>query len=55
MPAFANAFQMAGITDGSVVMSADQMQTEAKAQEFEAIYGKESQQDLMLGLCESDG
>ena len=32
LSAFANAYQMAGITDCSVIMSADQMQTEAKAQ-----------------------
>lgn len=50
LPAFANAYQMAGITDGSVIMSADQMQTEAKAQEFASIYGNDSQQDLNAGF-----
>ena len=52
LPAFANAYQMAGITDGSVIMSADQMQTEAEAQEFAAIYGSDSQQDPNTGLCQ---
>ena len=50
LPAFANAYQMAGITDGSVIMSADQMQTEAKAKEFASIYGNDSQQDLNAGF-----
>ncbi len=50
LPAFANAYQMAGITDGSVIMSADQAQTEAKAQEFAAIYGNDSQQDPNSGF-----
>ena len=50
LPAFANAYQMAGITDGSVIMSSDQMQTEAKAQEFAAIYGNDSQQDPNFGF-----
>ena len=53
LPAFANAYQMAGITDGSVIMSADQMQTEAKAQEFAAIYGSDSQQDPNAGFMPS--
>ena len=50
LPMFANAYQMAGITDGAVIMSAGQMQTEAKAQEFAAIYGNESQQDPNAGF-----
>ena len=50
LPAFANAYQMAGITDGSVIMSSDQMQSEAKAQEFAAIYGNDSQQDPNSGF-----
>ena len=53
LPAFANAYQMAGITDGSVIMSADQMQTEAKAQEFAAIYGSDSQQVPNAGFMPS--
>lgn len=53
LPAFANAYQMAGITDGSVIMSADQMQTEAKSQEFAAIYGSDSQQDPNAGFMPS--
>ena len=53
LPAFANAYQMAGITDGSVIMSADQMQTEAKAQEFAAIYGSDSHQDPNAGFMPS--
>ncbi|MAS31619.1 MAG: hypothetical protein CMA39_01835 [Euryarchaeota archaeon] len=50
LPMFANAYQMAGITDGAVIKSAGQMQTEAKAQEFAAIYGNESQQDPNAGF-----
>ena len=50
LPMFANAHQMAGITDGAVIKSAGQMQTEAKAQEFAAIYGNESQQDPNAGF-----
>ena len=50
LPAFANAYQMAGITDGSVIMSADQMHNEAKAQEFAAIYGNDSQHDTHAGF-----
>tara|TARA_B100001741_G_scaffold310805_1_gene310754 strand:+ start:2080 stop:4251 length:2172 start_codon:yes stop_codon:yes gene_type:complete len=50
LPMFANAYQMAGITDGTVIKSAGQMQTEAKAQEFAAIYGNESQQDPNAGF-----
>ena len=50
LPMFANAYQMAGITDGTVIMSSGQMQTEAKAQEFAAIYGNESQQDPNAGF-----
>ena len=53
LPAFANAYQMAGITDGSVIMSADQMQTEAEAQEFAATYGSDSQQDPNTGFMPS--
>tara|TARA_B100001778_G_scaffold175825_1_gene144686 strand:+ start:668 stop:2839 length:2172 start_codon:yes stop_codon:yes gene_type:complete len=50
LPMFANAHQMAGITDGTVIMSSGQMQTEAKAQEFASIYGNESQQDPNAGF-----
>ena len=50
LPMFANAHQMAGLTDGTVIMSAGQMQTEAKAQEFASIYGNESQQDPNAGF-----
>ena len=50
LPMFANAYERAGITDGAVIMSAGQMQTEAKAQEFAAIYGNESQQDPNAGF-----
>ena len=53
LSAFANAYQMAGISDGSVIMSADQLQTEAKAQEFAAIYGNDSQQDPNAGFMPS--
>ena len=47
---FANAYEMAGITDGTVIMSADQMRSEAKAQELAAIYGSDSQQDPNAGF-----
>ena len=50
LPAFAKAAQMAGITGDGEVKSAQQMQSEAKAQEFAAIYGNDPQADPNAGF-----
>ena len=42
LPQFAKAIQMAGMSDGGVVKSADQLMSEEKASEFESIYGGDS-------------
>ena len=46
LPAFANAAQMAGITDGGVVKSSEQIMSEEKATEFASIYGNDSQSQI---------
>ena len=43
LPPFAKAIQMAGMSDGGVVKSGLQLQSEAKAEEIAAIYGNDSQ------------
>ena len=50
LPAFATAAQMAGISEGGVVKSSTQLQSEAKAEEFDAIYGNDSQIDSHAGF-----
>tara|TARA_B100000700_G_scaffold24034_1_gene23317 strand:+ start:3163 stop:5472 length:2310 start_codon:yes stop_codon:yes gene_type:complete len=50
LPAFATATQMAGITEGGVVKSSTQLQSEAKAEEFDAIYGNDPQIDPHAGF-----
>ena len=50
LPAFAKAMQMAGIADGEGVKSTAQIQSEAKAAEFEAIYGNSAQSDPNIGF-----
>ena len=43
LPAFAKAIQMAGMSDGGVVKSGLQLESEAKAKEIASIYGNDSQ------------
>ena len=43
LPPFAKAIEMAGMSDGGVVKSGLQLQSEAKAEEIAAIYGNDSQ------------
>ena len=43
LPAFAKAIQMAGMSDGSVVKSGRELESEAKAKEMASIYGNDSQ------------
>ncbi len=43
LPPFAKAIQMAGMSDGGVVKSGLQLQSEAKAEEIAASYGNDSQ------------
>ena len=50
LPAFATAAQMAGITEGGVVKSSTQLQSEEKAEEFDAIYGNDPQIDPHAGF-----
>ena len=50
LPAFAKAAQIAGISEGYELKSTTQMETEAKAREFEAIYGGSSQSDPNAGF-----
>ena len=50
LPAFAKAAQMAGITDGGAVKSQAQIQSEAKAEEFAAIYGDDTEVDPNAGF-----
>ena len=50
LPAFAKAAQMAGITGDGEVKSTQQMQSEAKAEEFAAIYGNDPQADPNAGF-----
>ena len=50
LPAFAKAAQMAGISEGDVVKSAAQLQSEAKYQEFQSIYGNSGQIDPNAGF-----
>ena len=46
LPTFANAAQMAGIVEGGVVMSSQQMEAQSKADEMAAIYGNDSQSQV---------
>ena len=50
LPAFAKAAEMAGISDGGVVKSEAQIQSETKADEFAAIYGNDAQLDPNAGF-----
>ena len=50
LPAFAKAAQMAGISGDGEVKTAQQMQSEAKAEEFAAIYGNDPQADPNAGF-----
>jgi hypothetical protein len=50
LPAFAKAAQMAGISGDGEVKTAQQMQAEAKAEEFAAIYGNDPQADPNAGF-----
>ena len=50
LPAFAKAAQMAGISEGDVVKSAAELQSEAKSQEFQSIYGNSGQIDPNAGF-----
>ena len=43
---FAKAVQMAGISDGGVVKSSEQIMSEEKASEFASIYGNDSQSQI---------
>ena len=46
LPMFAKAVQMAGISDGGVVKSSEQIMSEEKASEFASIYGNDSQSQI---------
>ena len=46
LPMFAKAVQMAGISDGGVVKSSEQIISEEKASEFASIYGNDSQSQI---------
>lgn len=50
LPAFAKAAQMAGISGDGEVKTAQQIQSEAKAEEFAAIYGNDPQADPNAGF-----
>ena len=50
LPAFAKAAQMAGISEDGIVKSKSQILSETKAEEFEAIYGNDSQTDPNAGF-----
>ena len=50
LPAFAKAAQMAGITDGTEVKSAAELQSDAKSAEFNAIYGDSQDTDPNAGF-----
>ena len=50
LPAFAKAAQMAGISGDGEVKTAQQIQAEAKADEFAAIYGNDPQADPNAGF-----
>ena len=46
LPTFAKALQMAGISDGGVVKSSEQIASEEKASEFASIYGNDQQSQI---------
>ena len=46
LPTFAKAVQMAGISEGGVVKSSEQIMSEEKASEFASIYGNDSQSQI---------
>ena len=56
LPPFAKAIQMAGLSDGGVVKSTEQLHSDTKSEEMAAIYGNDesSQQDQYAGFRPSN-